>query len=220
SGRCQCQHRHLCGRPAGAWPARWFGRDCRHQPRQHRPGPGQRRPAETRPHQAHPGAAGPWLISKSTSTSPGVRAASAWRAATRCGATRLSSSSTPRNGLPIRIASRSNLLLHLTRGGFAPPPGQAIFGSIGDSAPDTWGRRLMQRAKRRLAEREGRAIRTLAESDYLLGVTDEIRLGALRFRGAGDDAFQAPIRAGVPALIELDRLLQVTERILRDEEAD
>jgi serine/threonine-protein kinase HipA len=44
----------------------------------------------------------------------------------------------------------------LTRGGFAPPTGQAIFGSIGDSAPDTWGRRLMQRAERRLAEREGR----------------------------------------------------------------
>ncbi len=40
--------------------------------------------------------------------------------------------------------------LKLTRGGFAPPPGQAIFGSIGDSAPDTWGRRLMQRCERRL----------------------------------------------------------------------
>ena len=48
--------------------------------------------------------------------------------------------------------------LALTRGGFAPPPGQATFGSTGDSAPDTWGRRLMQRAERRLAEREGRAI--------------------------------------------------------------
>ena len=89
--------------------------------------------------------------------------------------------------------------LALTRGGFAPPPGQAIFGSIGDSAPDTWGRRLMQRAERRLAEREGRAIRTLAESDYLLGVTDEIRLGALRFRGAGDDDSQGDRRdAGEP----------------------
>jgi serine/threonine-protein kinase HipA len=88
--------------------------------------------------------------------------------------------------------------LALTRGGFAPPAGQAIFGSIGDSAPDTWGRRLMQRAERRLAEREGRAVRTLAESDYLLGVADETRLGALRFRWAGDDAFQAPIRAGLP----------------------
>jgi serine/threonine-protein kinase HipA len=110
--------------------------------------------------------------------------------------------------------------LALTRGGFPPPAGQTVFGSIGDSAPDTWGRRLMQRAERRLAEREGRAVRTLAESDYLLGVADETRLGALRFRWAGEKEFQAPIRAGVPTLIQLGHLLQVTERILRDEETD
>lgn len=111
--------------------------------------------------------------------------------------------------------------LALTRGAYAPPAGQSIFGSIGDSAPDTWGRRLMQRAERRRAEREGRAVRTLTESDYLLGVLDETRLGALRFRWEGDDVFQAPTRGdGVPALIELGRLLQVTERILRDEETE
>lgn len=110
--------------------------------------------------------------------------------------------------------------LALTRGGFVPPPGQALFGSLGDSAPDTWGRRLMQRAERRLAERERRAVRTLAESDYLLGVADATRLGALRFRRVGETEFQAPSYAGVPALIELGRLLQVTERILRDEETD
>ena len=110
--------------------------------------------------------------------------------------------------------------LALTRGAFAPPAGQTIFGSIGDSAPDTWGRRLMQRAERRLAERESRAVRTLAESDYLLGVADETRLGALRFRWVGEETFQAQIRTGVPALIELGRLLQITERILRDEETD
>ena len=108
----------------------------------------------------------------------------------------------------------------MTRGVFPPPPGQSIFGSIGDSAPDTWGRRLMQRAERRRADRDGRAVRTLTESDYLLGVSDETRLGALRFRWVGDETFQAPTRAGVPALIELGRLLQITERILRDEETD
>ena len=110
--------------------------------------------------------------------------------------------------------------LALTRGAFSPPAGRATFGSIGDSAPDTWGRRLMQRAERRLAEREGRAVRTLTESDYLLGVADETRLGALRFRRFGEETFQAPTRAGVPALIELGRLLEITERILRDEETD
>ncbi len=110
--------------------------------------------------------------------------------------------------------------LMLTRGGFAPPQGQAIFGSLGDSAPDTWGRRLMQRAERRQAEREGRVVRTLSESDYLLGVADETRLGALRFRRSDDDIFQAPVRTGIPALIDVGRLLQVTERLLRDEETD
>lgn len=110
--------------------------------------------------------------------------------------------------------------LALTRGAYAPPAGQSIFGSLGDSAPDTWGRRLMRRAERRRAEREGRAVRTLTESDYLLGVSDETRLGALRFRWSGDDVFQAPAKDGIPALIELGRLLQVTERILRDEETE
>lgn len=45
----------------------------------------------------------------------------------------------------------------------------------------------MQRAERRRAEREGRAVRTLTESSYLLGVTDESRLGALRFRWLGEE---------------------------------
>lgn len=58
---------------------------------------------------------------------------------------------------------------------------QAIFGSLGDSAPDRWGRSLMRYAERRLAQREGRAPKTLGEIDYLLLVDDESRQGALRF---------------------------------------
>ncbi len=110
--------------------------------------------------------------------------------------------------------------LTLTAGAFPPQAGQPTFGSIGDSAPDTWGRRLMQRAERRLAKREGRQVRTLGELHYLLGVADETRLGALRFRWRGEDVFQAPVHEGVPELIELGRLLQITERIERDEETD
>lgn len=110
--------------------------------------------------------------------------------------------------------------LPLTRGGFAPPDGQSIHGTLGDSAPDTWGRRLMQRAERRQATREGRAVRTLLESDYLLGVSDESRLGAFRFRRSDGQAFLAESSRGIPALVELGRLLQCTDRILRDEETD
>lgn len=110
--------------------------------------------------------------------------------------------------------------LPLGRGIFTPPRGRAIFGSIGDSAPDTWGRRLMQRAERRKAEAEGRRVRTLTESDYLLGVADETRLGALRVRHVGQEVFQASDGRGVPTLVDLGRLLQITERIVRDEETD
>lgn len=68
--------------------------------------------------------------------------------------------------------------LTLTAGTFPPQAGQQpIFGSLGDSAPDIWGRRLMQRAERRLAERERRQVRTLGELHYLLGVADATRLG-------------------------------------------
>ena len=110
--------------------------------------------------------------------------------------------------------------LTLGQGAFAPAAGLTMFGSIGDSAPDTWGRRLMQRAERRQAERDGRPVRALSDADYLLGVADVSRLGALRFRRPGEEAFQAPTKAGVPGLVELGRLMGVTERILRDEETD
>lgn len=110
--------------------------------------------------------------------------------------------------------------LGLTRGPFAPARGQPMFGAIGDSAPDTWGRRLMQRAERRQADRQSRAVRTLSETDYLLGVSDGTRLGSLRFRRTGEEAFQAPARTGVPKLVDLGRLLQITERVLKNEETD
>ena len=110
--------------------------------------------------------------------------------------------------------------LSLTPGTFHPPQDRSIFGSIGDSAPDTWGRQLMQRAERRRAEAEGRVVRTLSEVDYLLGVSDETRLGALRFRGVGDAVFQSPLGEGVPALIKLGQLMESSQRILRNEETD
>jgi len=110
--------------------------------------------------------------------------------------------------------------LSLTPGSFPPPKNRTVFGSLGDSAPDNWGRRLMQRAERRRAKLEGRRVRTLTELDYLLGVSDETRLGALRFRWVGDNTFQAPRVEGVPALIKLGQLMESSRRILQDQETD
>jgi len=103
---------------------------------------------------------------------------------------------------------------------FRPPVGQEMFGTLGDSAPDTWGRTLMRRRERRAAEREGRAVRTLHETDFLLGVSDQTRLGALRFRWQGEEVFQAPQEVGVPGTVALGKLLKASERILREEESD
>ncbi|WP_240776431.1 hypothetical protein [Nitrincola alkalilacustris] len=56
------------------------------------------------------------------------------------------------------------------------------FRTFLDSCPDRWGRLLMQRREAALARQENRRPSTLQESDYLLGVYDEYRMGALRFK--------------------------------------
>ena len=79
-----------------------------------------------------------------------------------------------------------------------------LFGAFGDSAPDRWGRNLIQRDERRRAQAEGRAPRSLGEVDFLLGVGDIARQGALRFKEAADGPFLASFEgANVPTLIRL-----------------
>ena len=59
---------------------------------------------------------------------------------------------------------------------------QGNFGMFLDSAPDRWGRILMRRREAALARAEGRDAQKLFETDYLLGVYDGYRMGALRFK--------------------------------------
>ena len=63
------------------------------------------------------------------------------------------------------------------------------FGVFLDSSPDRWGRVLMDRRESILARMENRRRRDLNESDYLLGVFDEQRMGALRFRETASGAY-------------------------------
>ncbi len=62
------------------------------------------------------------------------------------------------------------------------PKTQSNFGLFLDSSPDRWGRLLMNRREAQNARAEGRSERRLLASDYLLGVHDECRMGALRFK--------------------------------------
>ena len=64
-----------------------------------------------------------------------------------------------------------------------------IFGVFADSCPDRWGRRLMKRREEIRAKREGVKPEKLLESDYLLGVYDEARMGGLRFKTELDGNF-------------------------------
>lgn len=111
--------------------------------------------------------------------------------------------------------------LTLAPGPFHTPPEKVLFGAIGDSAPDRWGRVLMRRSDRRRAEREGQTPRTLFEADFLLLVDDVARQGALRFKAETHGPFLAPGNGmRIPPLIELPRLLSAAERVANEEEND
>jgi serine/threonine-protein kinase HipA len=111
--------------------------------------------------------------------------------------------------------------LTLGPGPFHTPSDKPLFGAIGDSAPDRWGRVLMRRAERRRAERLGETPRTLREIDYLLMVDDEARQGALRFAEREGGPFLAEIAPiKIPPLIELPRLLSAAEHVAADRDTD
>lgn len=62
------------------------------------------------------------------------------------------------------------------------PSDKNIFGLFADASPDRWGRVLMNKRERILADKEGRKPNKLYDSDYLLGVYDETRMGGIRFK--------------------------------------
>lgn len=62
------------------------------------------------------------------------------------------------------------------------PMDRKIFGVFADASPDRWGRVLMNKRERLIAGKEGRKPRKLYDSDFLLGVYDETRMGGIRFK--------------------------------------
>jgi len=79
--------------------------------------------------------------------------------------------------------------LALFRGRQYVPVDKNIFGIFSDSCPDRWGRTLMNRREVIRARNEERKPVKLLESDYLLGVYDETRMGGLRFTLEEDGEF-------------------------------
>jgi serine/threonine-protein kinase HipA len=114
--------------------------------------------------------------------------------------------------------------LALVIGSQYPATERANFGIFLDSSPDRWGRLLMERRESLVARRQGRRPRNLTEWDYLLGVHDETRLGALRFRSASNEPFlDSSTELAAPPIARLSELQDAStlfEASLEEEPAE
>ncbi|MCC6899378.1 MAG: type II toxin-antitoxin system HipA family toxin [Polyangiaceae bacterium] len=77
--------------------------------------------------------------------------------------------------------------LPLGPGDFFSTAKSGLFGVFRDTSPDRWGRVLMERREALEARHEGRRPRQLGEWDFLLGVSDITRIGAVRLREVGGE---------------------------------
>lgn len=94
-----------------------------------------------------------------------------------------------------------------------------MFGMFQDAAPDSWGRKLVDRKELYDAERSRRAVRALSEADYLLEIFDRTRIGALRFKESADGDFRSSdSRMAAPPWTSLRALQDSARRF--EEDAD
>ena len=96
--------------------------------------------------------------------------------------------------------------LELFAGEQYPAAGHDTFGIFLDSAPDRWGRLLLDRREALAARQQRRRARALGDWDYLIGVQDECRMGALRFRADAAGPFLAESVLAVPPVASLPEL--------------
>jgi serine/threonine-protein kinase HipA len=108
--------------------------------------------------------------------------------------------------------------LPLCAGQHYVPNNAPLFGCFTDAAPDRWGRTLMQRREIKKAAVEKRTPKTLTDIDFLLGVNDDLRMGAFRFRDG--DAYLAPQTTGSPHLIHIQKFYKTLTDLQNGERWD
>ncbi|MBI2727662.1 MAG: HipA domain-containing protein [Polaromonas sp.] len=87
------------------------------------------------------------------------------------------------------------------------------FGIFLDSAPHRWGRVLMERREASQARKEGRTMRHLNDLDFMLGVHDFTRTGALRYRAGPDAPFMDDHPLPAPPLTDLRELAAIAQKL-------
>jgi len=127
------------------------------------------------------------------------------------------------------LARRDAFVIDPSHGLYAgdqyPRAGDTIAAAFTDAAPDRWGRTLLERREAVGARDEGRSRRTLGEWEFLLGVSDYSRMGALRFadrdgRYLDDEPPGVPPLAGLRELEAAARELEHPSRGARSREAE
>ena len=94
-----------------------------------------------------------------------------------------------------------------------------VFGFVKDSFPDRWGRLLLDRRERLTALSEGRPKRMLTNYDYLVGIEDFTRMGGIRYKEDGSDAYMgAKTQFTVPPIESLRALCDACLEIESAEE--
>jgi len=108
--------------------------------------------------------------------------------------------------------------LDLTAGDFFP--GNSNFGVFMDSCPDQWGQVLMQRREAVEAREQGRTPRTLGAWEFLLGVQDCTRMGAIRFSWPNEAVFLADEALSAPPIARIAELQAVAFELSRKKQDD
>lgn len=94
------------------------------------------------------------------------------------------------------------------------PAKKENFGIFLDSMPDTWGRTLMTRRSMQIAKSEGRIAPALQDTDFLLGVADMCRMGAMRFKlDPGGPFLDDNTRTPVPPWTSVGELQHIAELV-------
>ncbi len=96
---------------------------------------------------------------------------------------------------------------------FFPKPETGNFGIFLDSSPDRWGQTLMKRREALQAKDEKRPPRMLYAWDFLIGVQDQTRQGALRFRRPGTETFLGDEKMAAPPVTTLRELEAVAYQL-------
>ena len=101
------------------------------------------------------------------------------------------------------------------------PTNKENFGIFLDSMPDTWGKTLMKRRAAQDARTRNEKADALYEIDYLLGVFDESRMGALRFKTDLEGPFlDNDAESPTPPWSSLGELQEAVNQLESDDQSD